>query len=541
MAAPHKRIDVLIVGAGPAGLMAAVQLLRHGVRPTIIDRKPGPDKAAKAMMLHARSLEIFRQLGMADALLDRGRACYGTSVLNSSGATTLVDFAQLKNPSTPFPFMLGIGQDAVEQMLITRLTDNACPIMWDTELTTIRQDDHAAQVTLTRHGSREQWTCDWVIGADGAHSGVRDGLGIPTETRGQRQTFLMADLQLDDVSGRNVRLIFSKSGFIGFYPLHAPGRFRVLFSEGRRPGTAAAEQLPYEVINAEMTRALGVALPDGTRLRTEVWVSQSQTTSLFDQQRCFLIGDAAHTYSPVGALGINTGFTDALNLGWKLAGVLRGNADARALRSYTPERRFLAQPSLAFTDRLFGLLTSPAGIPRFIRDRLFVNGLDFIIRRKWGLQWLFNGLAQLSPDYRKSVLSAHHAHNRRVCAGDRLPFVLLYNEQTKTATDLHRWCEKPGFILMILGTVGHHQLHIIGRWMRQKYPREMHLYYLPYSPRNQQVFDVFELPPTGTKIILIRPDMHIGYMNDILNVNLIDTYMEEIIGWNYVGHLPENS
>ena len=527
MAKPDKQVDVLIVGAGPAGLMLAAQLLRYGVHPTIIDSRPGPEKRTNAMMLQAGSLELFRQLGMADSILDKGVHCYGMHLQNTAGKRAIVDFSRIDSPTTPFPFVLDIGQDQVVRQLIDRLTGNVCPVIWDTELTAVQQDDHSVQVKLLYRGEKQTWVCNWVVGADGAASRIRQQLHIPVEMQRQ-QRFLMADLLLPDLADRNIHIALLKSGILGFFPLPDRGCFRLLFS--LPAGISVPEDRLDLLVNTELANNWGIRLPEGAWLWSAVLETQRQTAGIFAQQRCFLIGDAAHTYSPIGSHGMNAGLHDAANLGWKLAGVVRGKMGPGVLASYSYERLTLAHSFLATVDRVFGLLTASGRFARAIRDRLFLDGIR-LLQQKGGTGFLFDSVAQLGVNYRKSGLSAHHAGSRHVQAGDRLPFLSVYNEKNKTETDLHRWCEKPGFGLLILGTIDHHQLHIIGRWMHQKYPREMHLYYLPYSARNQLVFDRFELRPTGTRIILIRPDRYIGYMNDALNVGLIDTYMEEVIGW----------
>src|SRR5690606_5145635 len=132
---------------------------------------------------------------------------------------------------------------------------------------------------------------------------------------------------------------------------------------------------------------------------------------------------------------------------------------------------------------------------------------------------LFSQIAQLSVSYRDRPLSVHHPLGRKIRAGDRLPCLQVFDEKTKTHTNLHRWCDKPGFVLLLLGTLPANSLFVMGQWVRQTFPRTVHLYYLPYSPANDAVFRAFELEPGNTKMLLIRPDMYIGYMNDIIGAN----------------------
>lgn len=528
MESPTKHVEVLIVGAGVSGLMMAAQLLRYGIQPMVIDRRSGLEKKTRAFMLHARSMEIFRQMGMADGLVGAGVACYAAQLTTQSETVAGIDFSQMDDLHTPFPFMLGIGQDKVEKQLIDRLTEKACPVLWETNLVAIHQDDHLARVELVRQAIPQTWHCRWVVAADGADSDVRGLLDIPTENEGPKKHFFMADVDIRGTSGRSIFLSLSKSRFAGLFPLDTGGRYRLVFLASKREENEETELI---AIKSAIDQALGFELPVYAWLSTGSFVSQRRIAAQFTKQRCFLIGDAAHAYSPIGALGINMGLHDAANLGWKLAGVIKDNIGVRVLHSYQEERYKIAKDTLFHLDRLFDRMAGNTLVRRLLRSNLFGKGITYFAKRKNKMPWLFDRIAHLHIHYRRSSLSAQHASNRQVRAGDRVPFLTVYDEKTKTETDLHRWCQNPGFTLLVLGTVSHHQLHLIGRWMKQKYPREMYLYYLPYSVRNQPVFDAFESAPGEAKLILIRPDMYIAYINGMLNVNSIDTYMEEVIGW----------
>src|SRR5690606_31032287 len=150
--------------------MMAAQLLRHGLQPTIVDAKPGPDREPLATLVHARSLELFRQLGQADQLLAQGRSFY-TIQLHGPGATADTrDFSQLVTTNTAFPFIQQVDQNHVERLLLNWLAEKACPVAWETCLESLRQDDSGATATLVHNDIRQHWQCSWVIGADGQHS-----------------------------------------------------------------------------------------------------------------------------------------------------------------------------------------------------------------------------------------------------------------------------------------------------------------------------------------------------------------------------------
>jgi len=520
--------------------MMAAQLLRFGIQPTIIDAKPGPDRKSKAIAMHARTLELFRQMGLADALLALGNSSHGIQLQRGTEPLGKLDFTQMDQPSTAFPYLLLVGQDKTEKLLIDRLTENACTVRWDTQLVSLRQDDKEAFATLRQGGEEQPWRCNWVIGADGPNSAVRALTGISFEGKGDPRPFFLADVELKDADSRRVHFFFSKKGFLGVFPYGSEGRYRLMGPLPASSRSEAERDVLYADIKPLVDEAMGFELP----LERCLWVSRfflhRQIAVPFARQRCFLIGDAAHIHSPIGGQGMNGGMQDAANLAWKLAGVVSGRMDSRLLHTYEEERMPAARAMLQDTDRAFGWLRSLPFLVTSFSASPFSWTIRYMGRKPRLLKRMFDRWAQLNVHYRKTALAVHYATGRRIQAGDRLPFLTVFDEKTKRQTDLHRWCKKPGFILLLLGTVTRHHLHIIGQWSRQKYPREMHVYYLPFSPQNQSVFDTFEVVPEGTKIVLIRPDMYIGYINDVLNVNLIDSYMEGAVGWKNFGRLPKN-
>jgi len=511
--------------------MMAAQLLRLGIQPTIIDAKPGPDRTSKAIAVHARSLELFRQMGLADAMLAQGNPSYGVQLQRGRKQLGGLDFSRMDHPDTAFPFVYLIGQDKTEKLLIDRLTENTCPVRWETKLVSLRQDDKEATVELKHDGKIQQWVCKWIIGADGANSAVREQIGIPFEGKSYPGQYFLADVQVNGADRRRVHFFLSTQGFLGVFPYGSDGRYRLM---GPLPATYPLKpdsSIRYTDIKLAVDEAVGFELSVDRCFWISRFTLHKRIAELFTRQRCFLVGDAAHIHSPIGGQGMNSGMQDAANLAWKLAGVVTGQMDRRLLHTYQQERIPVARATLKDTDRAFRWIrATPSGFVSLF-DPFFRWAIRYITRRSRLLKRMFDQLAQLNIHYRNATLAVHYATGRRIQAGDRVPFLPVFDEKTKKQTDLHRWCEKPGFVLLVLGTVGSNQLHIVGQWMRRKYPQAMHLYYLPFSSQNQSVFDAFEVKSDGTKTVLIRPDMYIGYINDVLNVGLIDTYMEEVVGW----------
>lgn len=531
MGSAGKHTEVLIVGAGPAGLMMAAQLLRHGIRPTIIDQRTGPDKRSKALVLQGRTLEFFRQLGLANQVMAHGTACEGIQIQEGKTVWGHVDFDEATPPRGHFPALLTVSQMQVESVLTQFLTENTCAIRWETTLLSLSQNDHQAHVELGNAEVRDTWRCDWVIGADGADSRVRTLAGIPLSEEGGPMPLFLAEMQLEEARNRRIHLFLSREQqFLALFPMDGTGNYRLV---GVAPAGTATNEGAFAPIKRWIDGMLGFELPIAqARWNTKIGLRRQSAASL-RQQRCFLVGDAAHVFPYGLGLGLNIGMQEAANLGWKLAGVVRGQHKQETLFSYQQEREEAVTRAGAMAASAWRVLADRPWTTNKWFWGAFRKRLQRELSKPRSVASLEGDLAQWDVGYPGSPLSVHHSTQFSVRAGDRLPYLPLFDEKQQSETDLHGWCAKPGFVLLVLGTVGHHNLRLIGQWMKQKYPRDMHLYYLPYSDRNKVVFDRFAMRQTMTKMVLVRPDMHIAYINDTLNTGLVDNYMEGVMGWSY--------
>jgi hypothetical protein len=250
----------------------------------------------------------------------------------------------------------------------------------------------------------------------------------------------------------------------------------------------------------------------------------------FRDQRCFLIGDAAHIHSPVGGQGMNTGLQDAYNLAWKLAGVINGKINPDILNSYATERMPVAHNLLNTTDRIFKLIVSGNWFVVAIKRWVWFNLLKLIWRSRKSKEFFFKVISQTGISYRHNKINLHLSNGEKIKAGDRLPYLEIYDEKKKEDTDLHAWCGKPGFTLIILGRFDEMFLFNIAKWITNRYQGQLNFFYLPPSGKNLKVFEAFETDPHREKAIIVRPDMYIGYMNDLVAINLMDNYLRNVIG-----------
>ena len=226
----EKHTQVLIVGAGPSGLMLAAQLLRYGIQPLIIDSKQGPTGESKALAVQARSLEIYRQMGLIDKIMAGGKKAESFSFNEDGKEIATLPLSTVGKGQTAFPFIHLFQQSKNEKLLLDFLTFNCCPVYWQTNLVSLKQNELNAEVYLQNGDQLTTITCDWVIGADGAHSTVREQLQIPFKGDTYTHNFYLADVDLNDIGFdyNEVKLFLADKGFSAFFPMPEPNRYRII-------------------------------------------------------------------------------------------------------------------------------------------------------------------------------------------------------------------------------------------------------------------------------------------------------------------------
>ena len=532
MTITESHISVLIVGAGPSGLMMAAQLLRNGVQPLIIDSKKGPASESKALAVQARSLEIYRQMGIVDPVIANGKKSGGISFNEGGREKARLAFDDTGKEETLFPFILMYQQGKNERLLLDYLTHNCCPVYWGTTLDSLDQNAEKATVTLLNNGSLTTAECDWVIGADGAHSTVRQQLNIDFTGDTYQHDFYLADVKLNnpELEDSLVHLFMEKQGFAGFFPMPEENRYRIV-------GSLPADFIEARTVKLEdLLPPLNNIVHGAVNVTENVWFTtyrlHHRMAAKFREQHCFLIGDAAHIHSPVGGQGMNTGLQDAYNLAWKIAGVVNGKIKPAILNTYAAERMPVARRLLNTTDRVFSLIMSKSRFVGFLKIAVLPGLLKMVWKSSFLREQFFRQVSQIAISYRNSGISLHISQSNSVKAGDRLPYLKVYDEKKQEETDLHAWCSKPGFTLIVLGKLTEPDLFSIAKWITQAYAPLLNFFYLPPSAKNQHVFDKFEIKEKRAKSLIIRPDMHIGFINDAVDMVLMDNYLKNVIGIN---------
>jgi 2-polyprenyl-6-methoxyphenol hydroxylase-like FAD-dependent oxidoreductase len=340
-----NRVEVLIVGAGPVGLSAALALAQAKVPIRIIDRLPTPTDQSRAAILHVRTLEHFERLGVLEDFLSAGVKIHGASIY-APGNMLLVR-PSFDDLPTHYPFMLGLEQFKTEALLTGRLKKAGIEVERTVELLSFSDTGDQVSAKL-RHpnGAETTETFAYLLGSDGAHSTVRSGLGLKLEGETLDATWITADVKIRwDRDPSEVVALLSEDG-VAFIAAMNDDRWRVIVT-GPEWTREQAEKASLE----DVQNIINERFRTNISLYDPVWISafgiNTRLVPTMSRGRVFLAGDAAHVHSPVGGQGMNTGIQDALNLAWKLGLVLQGSAKPAVLASYDAERHYNAKRLLS--------------------------------------------------------------------------------------------------------------------------------------------------------------------------------------------------
>jgi len=366
--------EVIIIGAGPTGLMAAALLHHHGVAVRVFSKAEGPARESRAFGIHARSLELFLNLGLVEEFLNRGLLATGVQVFLDGQCSAELNFDDIGRSDTPYGFVLMVPQWDVEDILLSHLQRSGVKVEYGVEAFDLDQSDNMVLVRVRHPGQdrSEEIQAPYAIGADGAHSLVRRKLGLHFEGEAYPQGFLLADCHLDwALDHSHIKIFLRGNRFAAFLPLKGTQMGRVMVLAPTQPGQGeGCHPASLEEVEKELREASGHKLSLSDALWTSRYHIHHRGVRHYRQGRVFLAGDSAHIHSPVGAQGMNTGLQDAANLAWKLTLALRGDLPANLLDTYHQERWPVGQKIIKFTDRIFSLIISQKTWLSGLRNRL---------------------------------------------------------------------------------------------------------------------------------------------------------------------------
>ena len=340
-----KSKSILIVGAGPAGLTAAVELRRRGFHPRIVDQASGHPAESRALAVHARTLSLMEASGVTDVLLDRGnrvtRFQISEQAKNREYSIANIDLA---SASPPYNFVLILPQADTERALAENLSNRGIQVEWATELSSLSLNGGNTSVIITGPCGEEELQPDIIIGADGAHSLVRKSIGATFHGNRRETPFSLADTEMGQpIDAQTLRIWFTPTGLVGRFPMS-----------------------PTFVRYVATKRSLLENLPDGQSITRRVWETEFHVSfrhvDTFQKGNVFLAGDAAHIHSPVGGRGMNLGMEDAAWLAWLI--------DLGKESEYTRHRMPVAKYTLRQTKQQTAQVLNTGSAMRLIRRYL---------------------------------------------------------------------------------------------------------------------------------------------------------------------------
>jgi 2-polyprenyl-6-methoxyphenol hydroxylase-like FAD-dependent oxidoreductase len=428
--------DVLIVGAGPTGLVLALWLRKFGIKLRIIDKTAEPGTTSRALAVQARTLELYRQLDLTEAVIAEGHRVPAVNLWVQGERKARLAFENIGAGMTPYPFLHIFPQDQHERLLISRLEALGVRVERRTELIGFTEQNNSVSARLRgAEGEEQECVANYIAGCDGARSTVREmiGTGFPGGT--YRQVFYVADVEAAGAAANGeLHVDLDEADFLAVFPLAGSGRAR-LIGTVRDERADRADTLTFEDISDRAINRLQLKVAKVNWFST--YHVHHRVTQHFRKGRAFLLGDAAHIHSPAGGQGMNTGIGDAINLAWKLASVIGGRADDALLDSYESERIGFARRLVATTDRVFSFATADGRFADFMRIHVAPVLFPFAVSFEAVREFMFRTVSQTMLNYRTGPLSRGQAGI--VHGGDRLPWVAIGDTDNFAPLSAMQW------------------------------------------------------------------------------------------------------
>jgi 2-polyprenyl-6-methoxyphenol hydroxylase-like FAD-dependent oxidoreductase len=509
---------VLVVGAGPTGLLLASELQRRGVPCHVIDARPGPNHWDRATLVHPRSLQIFESLGLVQKFLDVG--CRQRVIKIHSGGKELGTI-DLSTCGSVYGFSVGVSEEVTESILTDYLGQQGGKVNRSSRLVGLTQHSDGVLAKIEHDGDRYQMDAQWVVGCDGIHSATRELSGIGFEGHKLAKQWAVFDATLQGWTD-TYEAILAYHDTLPLILSPLPGkRWRVYL----RPSSDESDLV------ADATSTLSVYTPGASFVDVENptrFTCHTRVATKFRSGAIFLAGDSAHLCSPGEGHGMNCGIQDAFNLAWKLALVHHGAADPALLDSYEAERRPIAEMFTQSGDKFEHALMMTDQTERAIRDL----AIKAMIANPDDLHHQVMAETELNLEYSQSPIVTGDT-NSHLAPGCRLPDTIAIQRLDKPR--LHQLAHRAGHTLMLLaGPTAHVPTLVDLHAALQKLATDSPLFEatVALSTNPDLLVQIGHLEPAAADLLgveqitllALRPDGYVGLRADRDHLNALERY-----------------
>lgn len=506
---------VLIAGAGPTGMTAAMELSRMGIPVRIIDKATGPSSTSRALAVQSRTVELMEQRGLSEELLEKGNRAKATTIYSEEKILGKVNLNLI--PSR-YNFCLLIPQSDTETILRKQLEKQNVFIEWQTEMIDFIQLPNGGGIIVQIKGPEnpvETFSASYLISAEGAHSIARTKLGIEFAGKTMGQNYALGDLHIKgDIPEDELSIFLGKKGFLAVFPLTGQ-RFRLMVTD---PQAIDKNQAPPSLEYLQELYDSVSHIP--AKLYNPHWTSRfginSRMVHVLKTGCVFLGGDSAHIHSPAGGQGMNTGIQDMINLCWKLAFVIKGMAKPELLDTYQEERIPVMEQLLSKTEKATDAFNSTNPVIQGLMKIFLPPVLSFGFVQQKGAEMI----SEVAHTYHGTALAGMGSAVGSLKAGDRIPnwdlevTAVSSNGNDKRCTTIYQLLDPSSLTLLLINgtgkSSGDHIYHpMLNTWN--------------ISSGDARFSKIFGIAPA---FILVRPDAYIGISGHYDQIKLIGKWLK---------------